>query len=122
MSSKKTTLEKGDVIMVIKAVVSGEYGVDIPELEGNGEWRGKKGRKSAYDARATAMDLCMIYVEKATTAKIGESFGGRDHATVCHAQRKVKDLRDCKNRAFCQLYERCRKLVRDRIFEADYYI
>ncbi len=50
-------------------------------------------RRSRFLARAR--QLAMALAKELTThslPEIGEAFGGRDHTTVMHACRKVKDL------------------------------
>ena len=42
-------------------------------------------------ARQIAMYLCRELTEL-SLPKIGQSFGGRDHTTVMHADRKIREL------------------------------
>jgi len=47
--------------------------------------------QSVATARQIAMYLCRDLTD-ASLPKIGQQFGGRDHTTVMHANRKIKDL------------------------------
>lgn len=67
------------------AKISGDYfGVSIEELQS------KSRLKEIATARHMAMYLCYDIV-KATQKEIAEYFGGRDHTTVLHAIKKIKD-------------------------------
>jgi len=53
--------------------------------------RQPKGKREVVHAR----QLCMYYIRQRTELSlnsIGERFGGRDHTTVIHAVRTIKDL------------------------------
>jgi chromosomal replication initiator protein len=46
--------------------------------------------RSVVNARQVAMYLCRELTEL-SLPKIGQAFGGRDHTTVMHANRKVRE-------------------------------
>ena len=64
-----------------------------------------------------ARQICMFFAKsmtKVSLASIGEEFGGKDHATVLHANRTVKNLKetDRKYRGMCyQIQEELDKLA-----------
>lgn len=80
----------------IKNKVAQYYGIDVEEL-------GLKKRTTeiAYP-RQVAMYLCRIIIPDIPLATVGKHFGGRDHTTVMHAEKKiskeVKQNRDVKDR------------------------
>lgn len=55
------------------------------------EMRGKRRHRQIAYARFAAMHLIHKY-RQYSLPKIGKMFGGRDHTTVIHALRRVKDL------------------------------
>ena len=70
---------------LIKNAISSYYGVP-PEL-----LVGKRRTRPVVHARQVAMYLCRD-MTNVTLAAIGDSFGGRNHATVLHACRKVEAM------------------------------
>ena len=56
------------------------------------------------NARQIAMYLCREMTEL-SLPKIGQTFGGRDHTTVMHADRKVRHLMAERRSIFNQVYE-----------------
>ncbi len=74
-------------IEAIKAEVASQYRVSVGELEGENR------RKQICQARQIA-----IYLARELTGssfpQIGKEFGGRDHSTVIHSYKKVKELED----------------------------
>ena len=53
----------------------------------------KRRSRSITRPRQVAMSLCKELTNH-SLPEIGDAFGGRDHTTVLHACRKVKELRD----------------------------
>jgi chromosomal replication initiator protein len=74
-------------IAAIKAEIASQYRVSVADLEGENR------EKRVSQARQIA-----IYLARELTGssfpKIGKEFGGRDHSTVIHAYRKVKELEE----------------------------
>lgn len=68
---------------VIMEVTANFYGVTIEDM------CGEKRDKQFVTARQMAMYLCRDLTEL-SLPKIGQLFGGRDHTTVMHADRKIK--------------------------------
>ena len=69
----------------IMAVSANYFGVSLDDLTG-----ASRSRELVY-ARQVAMYLCRELTDL-SLPKIGQHFGGRDHTTVMHAERKVRDL------------------------------
>ena len=70
---------------IIMNEASGYFGISIDELIGSSRSR------TLVTARQIAMYLCRELTDLSLPA-IGQSFGGRDHTTVMHAERKIKLL------------------------------
>jgi chromosomal replication initiator protein len=83
---------------IIIEVITNYCGVTVDELVGKG-----KVRKIA-SARQYAMYLCRELTEL-SLPKIGEAFGGRDHSTVLHAERKVRGAIQTDHKAFQQIQD-----------------
>ena len=60
-------------------------------------------------ARQIAMYLCRELTDL-SLPKIGQEFGGRDHTTVMHAYRKVKDLMRERRSVYNQVTELTNRL------------
>jgi chromosomal replication initiator protein len=61
------------------------YGVSLVDI------RGDKRPQSIVLPRHVAMYLCRELTDL-SLPKIGQAFGGRDHTTVMHANRKIREL------------------------------
>ena len=61
------------------------FGVSIDELCGSSRSR------TLVTARQISMYLCRELTDL-SLPKIGQAFGGRDHTTVMHADRKIREL------------------------------
>ena len=70
---------------VIMNEASGYFGISIDDLIGSSRSR------TLVTARQIAMYLCRELTDLSLPA-IGQSFGGRDHTTVMHAERKIRQL------------------------------
>ncbi|MDR1476418.1 MAG: chromosomal replication initiator protein DnaA [Holosporales bacterium] len=77
--------EKVITIDIIQKKVCEYYGVKFSDLIS------ARRHKAVTMARQIAMYLCKILTTK-SLPDIGKSFGGKDHSTVIHAVKKVKDL------------------------------
>ena len=55
-------------------------------------------------ARQIAMYLCRELTEL-SLPKIGQTFGGRDHTTVMHAERKIRSLMTERRNVYNQITE-----------------
>lgn len=73
----------GISIRLIQALVAEHYGLEAAEIRGP-----CRIRKFAWP-RQMAIALCLEFLPNKATTTIGHHFGGRDHATVYHAQRAV---------------------------------
>jgi len=62
-----------------------------------GDLLSKSRSRSITRPRQIAMSLCKELTSH-SLPEIGDAFGGRDHTTVLHACRKVKELRETENR------------------------
>ena len=60
--------------------------------------------RNLVTARQIAMYLCRELTDL-SLPKIGETFGGRDHTTVMHADRKVRSLMAEKRQVYNQVAE-----------------
>ncbi len=69
----------------IKEAVADSYGVEIGELEG------KSRKKEIARARHIAIYLSRELTDNSFPA-LGKKFGGRDHSTVMHSHKKIKNM------------------------------
>lgn len=74
------------IYRTIISIVAREMGINTSKII-------EKGRKRPY---VTARQICMLmireFVPTASTLKIGQFFGGRDHTTVIHSCQTIRDL------------------------------
>ena len=68
---------------IIKAVTAEYFNLDVALLTGTGRTR------PVVHARQLAMYLCRELTEL-SLPKIGDEFGGKDHTTVIHAEKKIR--------------------------------
>ena len=74
-------------IAAIKAEIASQYRVSVAELEGENR------EKRVSQARQIAIYLARELTQS-SFPQIGKEFGGRDHSTVIHAYRRVKELEE----------------------------
>jgi chromosomal replication initiator protein len=82
----------------IMAVTSEYFGVSLDDLTGASRTR------VLVQARQIAMYLCRELTEL-SLPKIGQTFGGRDHTTVMHAERKIRSLMTERRNVYNQITE-----------------
>jgi chromosomal replication initiator protein len=82
----------------IMAVVAEFFGVTIDELCGPGK------TKALAQARQIAMYLCRELTDL-SLPRIGQTFGGRDHTTVMHADKKIRNEIAQRRKTFEQVQE-----------------
>jgi chromosomal replication initiator protein len=82
----------------IMAVTADFFGVTIEDLCGPGK------TKHVAQARQIAMYLCRELTDL-SLPRIGQSFGGRDHTTVMHAERKIRKEMAERRRTYDQVQE-----------------
>ncbi|WP_353509050.1 chromosomal replication initiator protein DnaA [Intrasporangium sp.] len=82
----------------IMAVTSAYYAVTIEDLCGSSRSR------QLVTARQIAMYLCREMTDL-SLPKIGQHFGGRDHTTVMHADRKIRELMSERRAIYNQVTE-----------------
>ncbi|MGH3888254.1 MAG: chromosomal replication initiator protein DnaA [Pseudonocardiaceae bacterium] len=82
----------------IMAVVAEFFGVTIDDLCGPGK------TKHLAQARQIAMYLCRELTDL-SLPRIGQTFGGRDHTTVMHADRKIRKEMAERRRTYDQVQE-----------------
>jgi chromosomal replication initiator protein len=82
----------------IMAVTSEYFGVSLDDLTGGSRTR------VLVQARQIAMYLCRELTEL-SLPKIGQTFGGRDHTTVMHAERKIRSLMTERRNVYNQITE-----------------
>ncbi len=71
-------------IHTIQKVVADYYSISVNDL------RGKKRTKAIANPRQIAMYIARAITEYSTT-EIGREFGGKNHTTVMHAEKKVRE-------------------------------
>jgi len=82
----------------IMAQTAAYFGLTIEDLQGSSRSR------VLVTARQIAMYLCRELTEL-SLPKIGQQFGGRDHTTVMHAERKIRHLMAERRSVFNQVTE-----------------
>ncbi|MDN5767435.1 MAG: chromosomal replication initiator protein DnaA [Humibacillus sp.] len=82
----------------IMAVTAGYYSVTMDDLCGSSRSR------QLVTARQIAMYLCREMTDL-SLPKIGQLFGGRDHTTVMHANKKIRELMSEKRAIYNQVTE-----------------
>ena len=85
-------------VATIMAVCSEYYGVSMDDLTGGSRSR------VLVEARQIAMYLCRELTEM-SLPKIGQAFGGRDHTTVLHAERKIRQVMSERLTVYNQISE-----------------
>ena len=89
----------------IMAETSNFFGVTVEDLHGSSRSR------VLVNARQIAMYLCRELTEL-SLPKIGQAFGGRDHTTVMHAERKIRGLMSERMAVYNQVTELTSRLKR----------
>jgi chromosomal replication initiator protein len=82
----------------IMAVTAEYFGITLEDLTGSSRTR------VLVSARQIAMYLCRELTEL-SLPKIGQTFGGRDHTTVMHAERKIRSLMQERRNVYNQITE-----------------
>jgi len=83
---------------VIMAVTAEYFAVSIEDLCGPGK------TKALANARQIAMYLCRELTDL-SLPRIGQTFGGRDHTTVMHADKKIRKEMAERRRTYEQVQE-----------------
>ena len=83
---------------LIMAQTAAYFGLSIEDLQGSSRSR------VLVSARQIAMYLCREMTEL-SLPKIGQQFGGRDHTTVMHADRKIRQLMAERRSVYNQVTE-----------------
>jgi chromosomal replication initiator protein len=83
---------------IIIGVTASYFGLTVEDLCGSSRSR------VLVNARQIAMYLCRELTEQ-SLPKIGQAFGGRDHTTVMHAERKIRGLMAERRSVFNQVTE-----------------
>jgi chromosomal replication initiator protein len=83
---------------VIMAVIAEYFAVSIDDLCGPGK------TKALAQARQIAMYLCRELTDL-SLPRIGQTFGGRDHTTVMHADKKIRKEMAERRRTYEQVQE-----------------
>jgi chromosomal replication initiator protein len=89
----------------IMAETASYFGVSVDDLHGSSRSR------VLVNARQIAMYLCRELTEM-SLPKIGQAFGGRDHTTVMHAERKIRGLMSERMAVYNQVTELTSRLKR----------
>jgi len=82
----------------IMAVTAEYFGITLEDLTSSSRTR------VLVSARQIAMYLCRELTEL-SLPKIGQTFGGRDHTTVMHAERKIRSLMTERRNVYNQITE-----------------
>ncbi len=82
----------------IIGITAAYFGLSVEDLCGSSRSR------VLVNARQIAMYLCRELTEQ-SLPKIGQAFGGRDHTTVMHAERKIRNLMGERRSVYNQVTE-----------------
>jgi chromosomal replication initiator protein len=85
-------------ISTIMAVTAEYFGVSLDDLCGPGK------TKALAQARQISMYLCRELTDM-SLPRIGQTFGGRDHTTVMHAEKKIRKEMAERRRVYDQVQE-----------------
>jgi chromosomal replication initiator protein len=85
-------------LATIMAQTAQYFGISIDDLQGQSRSR------VLVTARQIAMYLCRELTDM-SLPKIGQAFGGRDHTTVMHAERKIRQLMAERRSVYSQVTE-----------------
>ncbi len=91
----------------IMAVTAEYFGITLEDLTGGSRTR------VLVSARQIAMYLCRELTEL-SLPKIGQTFGGRDHTTVMHADRKIRSLMAERRQIYNQVTELTSRIKQQR--------
>ncbi len=80
------------------AATASYFGISLEDLCGSSRSR------ALVTARQVAMYLCRELTDL-SLPKIGQHFGGRDHTTVMHADRKIRSLMAGRRAVYNQVTE-----------------
>jgi chromosomal replication initiator protein len=98
----KDLIPEGSKPEVTAAMIMGQtasyFGLSLEDLSGSSRSR------VLVTARQIAMYLCRELTDL-SLPKIGQQFGGRDHTTVMHAERKIRQLMSERRSVFNQVTE-----------------
>jgi len=89
----------------IVAETANFFGVTVEDIHGSSRSR------VLVNARQIAMYLCRELTDL-SLPKIGQQFGGRDHTTVMHAERKIKSLMSERMAVYNQVTELTNRIKR----------
>jgi len=87
----------------VKEQTAAYFNIQVADLEGQSRTH------TLVTARQVAMYLCRELTDL-SLPKIGQEFGGRDHTTVMHAYRKIKDLMRERRSVYNQVTELTNRL------------
>lgn len=97
------TVSDKNKIEQVQQIVANQYNVNVDDL------KSKRRNNTLVIPRQVAMYICRVMLNE-NLEKIGMSFGGKNHATVCHAVDKIKkeietneQLKVAINRIYSQL-------------------
>ena len=100
-TADQPTITSGQIV----AETANFFGVTVEDLHGSSRSR------VLVNARQIAMYLCRELTEM-SLPKIGQAFGGRDHTTVMHADRKIRGLMSERLAVYNQVTELTNRLKR----------
>ena len=92
----------------IVAETASFFGVTVEDIHGSSRSR------VLVNARQIAMYLCRELTDL-SLPKIGQHFGGRDHTTVMHAERKIKALMSERMQVYNQVTELTNRIKRHAV-------
>lgn len=97
------TVTDKNKIEQVQQIVANQYNVNVEDL------KSKRRNNALVIPRQVAMYICRVLLDE-NLEKIGMAFGGKNHATVCHAVDKIKreietneQLKVAINRIYSQL-------------------
>jgi chromosomal replication initiator protein len=110
-----------DIINKIISMTAEHFGVTEDMMRAPDRTKGARKRETVT-ARKVAMVLLKAKTQLSLKS-IGREFGGRDHATVIHAEQSVQNLNDTDQRFrrdFNQIYENVTNMIEGSPFRSSY--